>query len=135
LQLLSEVHARILPVLRDGSPGPMPGPIGTTLAELRERLMQSFCVHAFLAYERYLDIFSIRTGNGDLQDQFTLVGSAFFEREFRKDPSQAGIVIGLALGKIRAGEVGRGRHLLRRIAASGFAERDLARQLLSRDIR
>ncbi|MDT8853517.1 hypothetical protein RNZ50_00415 [Paracoccaceae bacterium Fryx2] len=132
MNLFSETHAQLLPVLRQDGSALESDPVRSVLHGLRQRLMLAYCVHAFVAYERYLDIFSLRLGNRSLQEAFTLAGWDFFEEEFRKDPSRPDIAIGLAVARIRAGDIGRGRHLLRRVAASGFRERDLARQLLGK---
>jgi len=132
VSLFSETHSQLLPFLRHDESALTSGPLREVLHNLRERLMQSYCVNAFVAYERYLEIFSIRMGNRNLQEGFTLVKWDFFEREFQNDPSRSDVVVGLAFAKINTREVARGRHLLRRIAVSGFRERDLARQLLGR---
>jgi hypothetical protein len=132
MSLFSETNAQILPLLRQDNSALKSGLLHKALHTVRARLMQSYCVDTFVAYERYLEIFSIRLGDRSIQDEFTLLGWDFFEREFQKDPSRSDIVVGLAFAKIKTRNVGRGRHLLRRIAASGFRERDLARQLLGR---
>ena len=132
MSLFSETNAQLLPFLRQDESALTSDLLRKVLESLRDRLMLTYCVHAFVAYERYLDIFSIRLGNRSLQESFTLAGWDFFEQEFQKDPSRSDIVIGLAVAKIRNQDVARGKHLLRRIAASGFKERDLARQLLGR---
>jgi hypothetical protein len=132
MSLFSDTHALLLPILRQEASALQTDSVRGVLQGLRQRLIRAYCVHAFLAYERYLEIFSIRLGTRSLQESCTLVGWDFFEQEFQKDPSRADVVIGLALGKIKAGEVDRGRQLLRRVAASGFKERDLARQILGR---
>lgn len=127
-----ETHARLLPILNYDDATLQSQGTRDELRSLGEFITAFYSVHALMAFERYLDIISLRLGDRSFKDTFTLLTSDYFEKEFRRDPSQPGIVIGLALCKLRAGDMRRGRQLLLRIASSGFEERDVSRQILSK---
>jgi len=131
MNLFAKTHEQLLPLLKQDPEALMDDMVRDVIAAMQVRIMEAYCVNAFVAYERYLDILSVRSGSSALKDSFTLTEWDFFEREFRKDPSQPEIVIGLGLRRLRLGDIKQGRHLIRRVATSGYTERALASSLLS----
>ena len=87
---------------------------------------------ALVAYERYLDLISGRTGDPALIGRATLLDGTRFEAALRHDPSQPFTLLGAGLSRLRHGDVARGRHLLRRLASSGYPERRQAQRFLRR---
>lgn len=100
------------------------------MAAIRESVRASRYAGSLVAYERYLDLFSLRLANLGLKDQLTLLDERQFDGDLRRDPSCPYILLGAALSKLRAGNFGRGRHLLLRLAASRFPEHRIAQSIL-----
>jgi len=93
------------------------------------------CAAALVTYERYLELIGLWLRDPDLSTQLSVSADDFFEKAFREDPSLPFHIIGLALWQRRHGNWARARHLLRRLAASRYPERRLARDLLSETLR
>jgi len=104
--------------------------IDSRLAELRESVRSMQCPDLLIVFERYLKLIALRLHNPELAEQLTLLGDPYFEELLLRDPSQPFALLGVAMTQIRRGDAARGRHLLRRLAASRYPERKQAQCLL-----
>ena len=124
------IHGILLKLYSDIASSDDNHDIVAELERVRELVCSSRCADSFLAYERYLDLIVLRRGACGLKDQLTLLDGAEFETALRRDPSQPFNVIGEALHRLRKGDRGRARQLLRRLAGSRYPARGMAQLLL-----
>ena len=126
-------HRALLDLYREfGSDGPRPTreTVICRMDVIRQAVQTSRYARSLVSYERYLDIFCLRLADPGLKDRLTLLDEDRFDADLLRDPSCPYILIGAALSKLRAGNFGRGRHLLLRLAASRFPEHRIAQPIL-----
>ena len=61
----------------------------------------------------------------------SLLDRAIFDTEMKRDPGAPFSLLGMALTELKLGNKARGRHLLRRLAATRYRERSRAQALLA----
>lgn len=127
-------HHRLLDIYRALLADPQalsPDDRVTRLRAVRDAVLRDGTAASLVIYERYLNLIALRLGQPALLLELALPGVGESLPRFRRDPSDPGALIQLALACLREGARARGRHLLRRMAGSGYPEADLARGLLA----
>lgn len=128
------VHAVLLKLYSSVADGHQQSDLSAELQRVRDVAGSSGCAETLVAYERYLDLIVLRLDASALKERLTLLDDPKFERALRHDPSQPFNLIGKALSHLRTGDNRRARQLLRRLAASRYAERALAQRILDRHL-
>jgi hypothetical protein len=101
-------------------------------ALLRKKVLEQKCAASLEVYERYLRLVSLHLDLEFQPEELSLLNRSTFEAEMKRQPGAAFSQLGMALTELKQGNIKRGRHLLRRIAASRYPERDRARAILIR---
>ena len=95
-------------------------------AKRQARLLQTMCIKAGIPFShRFVEAPTAVLINPPLSQE-----SAALERQYALDPSNYSTALALALSMKKSGYNQRARQLLERVAASGYAERDMAIQYL-----
>lgn len=102
------------------------------LSSLRDQLDCCENEEARNAFERYLNYFSKRFSDPSMRENFAIDDSGSFEKILAKDPSRYDQLLLLARSHLRRNRRREARFLLRKIAASCFAEAAEAKRLLER---
>jgi hypothetical protein len=106
--------------------------MATCFALLREKVLAQKCAASLEVYERYLRLVSLHLDSEFQLEELSLLNRSTFDAEMKRQPGAAFSQFGMALTELKQGNLKRGRHLLRRIAASRYPERFRARALLIR---
>lgn len=118
-------ESRDLPLHKGGSY------VQSAIAKLRPKLVACECHATRSSYERYLRYFAKRFNAPNLHSDYTLFDIAFFEQKLEKNPERYDYWLELALCRLAQGRRNEARHLLQRIAASGYPEAQRARKHLA----
>lgn len=128
-------HREILDLYASVTTGANAEDVCSQLEHLAAGIRAEKSAAALVTYERYLELIGLWLQDPDLSTQLSVSADDFFDKAFREDPSLPFHIIGLALQQRQQGNWTRARHLLRRLAASRYPERRLARYLLSETLR
>ena len=101
------------------------------LCRLGQVIRDANCAHSLVAFDRYVRMIALCVGNDILTQPYAIYDLDHFEKMLRKDPSHPAALMGTALACVHGGDLQRGRHLLRRLAASHYFERHMAGRLLN----
>jgi hypothetical protein len=95
---------------------------------LHEEIRTGFSAASMLLYQE------LRSRAGDRVGRWlpSFYESSDLDQWFYDDPSDPSVVIGIAMKHLHEGDRKRAAHLLRRVASSGFRQRDLASECLLR---
>lgn len=108
--------------------------VSARLPKIADAIRTAFDPASLIAYERYLDLLALRFRDDGLKTAHTLLDKDTMAEAVQRDPSRMGHVIGLALEARHRGDTARCSQLLRRVAASGYPEARLARQILAASV-
>ena len=126
----SRVHAELWDVYETAVAQPQATHVADRLAKMREIVLIQKCPASLEAYERYLKLVGLHLASGPDLAALSLLDRAVFDAEMKRDPGRPFALLGMALTELKLGNKARGCHLLRRLAATRYRERDRAQALL-----